>query len=313
MHQALPEVSSPAPSNEYVELKRMIQWTLWSLVLQLGITVVVQVIGGSQTIGAVLIESSTSLLLHIFNIFSIGIILRQNAFSHPYGTGKLENFAGFLYAILAIPGSLWILYSAYGSYQQPPETANLGLATLTILFSVARGFWLYRMVQRIVQRHAHPSPMTRSYLVNMQVTALSNLLLLTGVLIGFGVSLTEHGGLAIYFDVAIASFKGVYMLRSAYQVLLANFTSLIDLPLPEGDQMKIMKALTAHFEAYEDIGNVYTQLSGSTRMVQIELYVTPDTTAAEIQSLSIDMEKQLKQHFGKLLFHLIPLIKDRAA
>jgi divalent metal cation (Fe/Co/Zn/Cd) transporter len=96
-------------------------------------------------------------------------------------------------------------------------------------------------------------------------------------------------------------------------VLIRNFRSLIDLPLPEADQMKVLQALAAHFEAYEDIGNVYTQMSGSTRLVQIELYVKPDTTAAEIQALSADMENRLKQHFGKLLFHLIPLVKERAA
>ncbi len=311
MSQACPERSALASGSEYVELQRLIFWVLWSMVLQIAIVLVVQFIGGSQTIRAVLIDSSTSLLLHIFNIISIGIILRQNPFSHPYGTGKLENFSGFLYAILAIPGGLWILYSAYGSYLQPPPTANLGMASFPLLFAVVRAAVLFWMAGSIVRCHAQPSPMTKAYLVNMRVTAVTNLLLLTGVLIGFGVSLTDHSSLAIYADISIAALTGLYLLYSATQVLLANFNSLIDLPLPEADQLKIMQALTAHFDAYEDIGKIYTQLSGSTRLVHIELYVKPDTTAAEIQSLSTDMESRLKDHFGKLLFHMIPLVRDR--
>jgi divalent metal cation (Fe/Co/Zn/Cd) transporter len=313
MMQTLPEVTAPDPGFEYVELQHLIFWTLWSLVLLIGISMVVQFMAGSLTLGAVLIDSATSLLLHIFNTVSIGVILRQNPFSHPYGTGKLENFAGFLYAMLAIPGSLWILFSAYSSFMQPPPTANLGLATLAILLSVIRSVWLLRRVQRMAQRYAHPSPLTTSYLVNLRVSSVTDLTLLIGVFIGFGFSLTRHADLALDFDVAIASLQGFYLLYSAIQVLLANFKSLIDMPLPEADQLKILQALSAHFDAFEDIGNVYTQLSGSTRLVQIELYVKPDTTAEAIGSLSADMHNCLKVHFGKLVFHLIPLVRQEAA
>ncbi len=313
MTQTLPEDTAPDPGFEYVELQRLIFWTLWSLVLLIGISMVVQFMAGSLTLGAVLVDCATSLLLHIFNTVSIGVILRQNPFSHPYGTGKLENFAGFLYALLAIPGSLWILFSAYSSFMQPPPTANLGLATLAILFSVFRSVWLLRRVRGIFQRYAHPSPMTKSYLVDLRVSYVTDLALLIGVFIGFGFSLTSHPGLALDCDVVIASLQGLYLLYSAIQVLLANFKSLIDLPLPEADQFKILQALSTHFDAFEDIGNVYTQLSGSTRLVQIELYVSPDTTAEAIQSLSSSMEVRLKEHFGKLVFHLIPLVKEEAA
>lgn len=304
--------SARQPGSEYLELQRLIFWTLGSLLLLIGLTAIVQAVSGSLTVGAVLIEASTSVLLHVFNAVIIGIILRQTPFSHPYGTGKLENFAGFLYAMLAIPGGIWILVSAYGSYLQPPPTANLGLATLAILFSVLRSVGLLRMAQRMVQRYAHHSPLTQSYLVNMRVSAVTDLSLLVGVLMGFGVSLTRHASVAVYVDMAIASLQGLYLLHCAIQVLLANFKSLVDLPLPEADQLKIMQALTAHFEAYEDIGKVYTQLSGSTRLVQIELYVTPDTTAQDIQALRADLENKLKKHFGKLVFHLIPLVKSGA-
>jgi len=313
MQAAMPEGSVHTPGTEYVELQRLIFRVLWSLVLLIVIAVVMQLISGSLTLGSLLIDSSASLLLHVFSMVSIGIILRQNAFSHPYGTGKLENFAGFLYAIIAIPGGLWILYAAYQVHLQPPATTNLGPTTLVILFSLLRSVWLFLLARKIVRSYAHSSPMTKSYLVDSRVSSVTDLLLLIGVLIGFGVSFTDQGDMAIYFDIVIASLQGLYLLHSAIHVLLDNFKSLIDLPLPEDDQMKIMQALTAHFEAYEDIGNVYTQLSGSTRMVQIELYVKPDTSAAEIQSLSTDMENRLKQHFGKLLFHLIPMVKKGAA
>lgn len=281
--------------------------------LQIVLTILIQLTQGSQTVGAILVDSSTSLLLHIFNFFCIGMILRQNPFSHPYGTGKLENLAGFLYAVVSIPGGLWILYSAYSILEQPPASANLGLATLQLLFSTIRGILLFRMARQIFRCHPHPSPMTSSYLVNMRVTALTNSFLFIGVLLGLAISQTRYAASAVYFDLAIASFKGVYLLYSAIKVLKANFKCIIELPLPEGDQLKIMQALVAHYDAYENVGNVYTQLSGSTRFVQIELYVDPKTTASELQALSDDLEVRLGQHFRKLVFHLIPRVKTTDA
>ena len=308
MPKTMPEKTTSTPDTEYKELQRLINWTLWCQALLIAIIITVQFIGGSLTLGAKLIDVSAGFLLSVFNAISISIILRQNPFSHPYGTGKLENFAGFAFGIFVIPGGLWILYSAYGTYIKPPETVSLGLATLPILYAVVRSTWVFIMSLRFNQRYMQKSPMSRACVISSRVTFVADLLLLTSVLIGVGISFAHHEGLAVYFDMAISVVLGIYLLYSGIRVLMANFKSLIDLPLPEDDQLKIMHALAAHFEAYENLGNVYTQLSGNTRMVQIELYVKPDTTAETIQLLSDDIENRLKSHFGKLLFHLIPLV-----
>ena len=68
---------------EYAALARLISLTLWSLILLIGFIVGVLVLGGSQTVGAVLIDCLTGLLLQVFNWGGIKGILRQNAFSHP--------------------------------------------------------------------------------------------------------------------------------------------------------------------------------------------------------------------------------------
>jgi divalent metal cation (Fe/Co/Zn/Cd) transporter len=102
------------------------------------------------------------------------------------------------------------------------------------------------------------------------------------------------------------------MFYCAIGVLVKNFKSLIDLPLPEADQYKILKALVADFDTYEGIGNFYTQLSGSTRFVQMELYFKETTTVEEIESLRMRLEERLKEFFSKLVFHLIPLVQQKS-
>jgi divalent metal cation (Fe/Co/Zn/Cd) transporter len=120
-----------------------------------------------------------------------------------------------------------------------------------------------------------------------------------------------HVQAAVAVDLIIGLSVVLYMFYCAIGVLVKNFRSLIDLPLPEADQHKILKALVVDFDAYEGIGNFYTQLSGSTRFVQIELHFKETTTVEEIESLRMRLEDRLKEYFRKLVFHLIPLAQHK--
>ena len=64
------EASAENEDYEYFELKRLIFFTLWSLVFEIVLTVAVQIFSGSLALGAVLIDSAASMLLHIFNMIN---------------------------------------------------------------------------------------------------------------------------------------------------------------------------------------------------------------------------------------------------
>lgn len=153
--------------------------------------------------------------------------------------------------------------------------------------------------------------MTQTYLINMRISTISSISILAVMLFGFWMFSTEHIRIAIVVDVFIATAVAVYMLYCAVAILIHNFKSLIDMPLPETDQYKILNALTADFDSYENIGNIYSQLSGGTRLIQIELYFHRSTTTEEIEQLRCRIEERLRKHFSKLLFHLIPLVKKK--
>lgn len=153
--------------------------------------------------------------------------------------------------------------------------------------------------------------MTQSYLVNMKLSVISSLGILAGLLFGSWMFSTGRIVIATTVDLIIAVAVAVYMCYCAIDLLVRNFRSLIDMPLPERDQYRILNALVGDFDAYEEIGNIYSQLSGSTRLIQIELYFDRSTTAEEIDQLRGRIEERLLGHFNKLLFHLIPLIRKK--
>lgn len=296
-------------SQEYAELKRLITWVLASLIVMTVLTVITGILSDSLAIDAIAVDAGASMVLHIFNIITINIILRQNAFSHPYGTGKLENFSGFLYAAIVIPGAVLIIVSAANRYLAPPTTIDLGLPQALCLLWLLRDSALMIWSIRLGRRHATPSPMTQSYLINMKVTVVNSVAILAGLLFGSWMAARGQIEVAIGVDLLIAIIVSVYMFYCAIGLLVRNFQSLIDMPLPERDQYQIIHALVDNFDTYEGIGIIYTQLSGSTRIIQIELHVDPDMSAADLEALRHRIEGRLRGQFSRLLFHLIPLVR----
>lgn len=295
--------------QEYVDLKKYIFWVLATLLPLTVISVTVGVISGSLTIFTIALACGASLILHGFNMTSIIVILRRNAFNFPYGTGKLENFSGFLYAIIIMPMVVVIIHSAVSRYLQPPLSINLGFAQIAVVLSALRSLFLLIWISRICRKYPDPSPMTHSYHVNLKNSLALDFSVICALVVGFWLSSFGYIGAAISVDTILAVSVSLYVAYCAYDVLKRNFKSLIDLPLPEVDQQKILKALVADFDNYEGIGNLYTQLSGSTRFVQMELYFKETTTVEEIESLRLRLEDRLREHFKKLVFHLVPLIQ----
>jgi divalent metal cation (Fe/Co/Zn/Cd) transporter len=151
--------------------------------------------------------------------------------------------------------------------------------------------------------------MMQSYFVNLKLSLMRSLSILAGLLLGLWLLSSGNMEAAVVIDLVIAVSCALYMFYCAVQLLVRNFRSLIDLPLPEEDQYKILNALVLDFDEYEGVGNIYSQLSGSSRFVQIELRFSPSTTVEQIERLRSRVEQRLRNHFSKLVFQLIPLVE----
>lgn len=302
---------TPNDAQEYLDLKKYIFWVLATLAPLTAISVVIGFFSNSLTIFTTALDCGASLILHAFNMVSIIVIQRRNSFNFPYGTGKLENFSGLLYALIVIPMTLIIIHSAIGRYLHPPATIDLGLAQISVVLATVRAWALLSWASRLCRRYPDPSPMTQSYYVNLKLTLILNLSIIVGLLFGLWLLSSGHLRAAIAVDLIIGVSVALYMFYSALGVLTKNFRSLIDLPLPETDQYRILNAMVADFDHYEGFGNIYTQLSGSTRFVQMEIYFKGATSVDEIEALRGRLEERLKGHFSKLVFHLIPLVQEK--
>lgn len=296
-----------AASNESMDLKQIVDWSICSLLPLTALTIIFGVMSDSLTIYTIAFDSGLSLLGHFFNYASIRTIIRQNTFQYPYGTGKLENFSSFFYGSLVIPTALFFLFSAYSRFTHPPVAIHFGLTQVPIIPSIIRSIWLMFWITRLIRRHSLDSPMMHSYFVNFKITLVSDIAVSAGLLFALIMSLFDFHTLALSVDSALSAGIALYMLYNGINLTVRNFKSLIDLPLPEEDQLKILNALTLEFDAYENIGNIYTRFSGKKRLIQVELFFKAETPLSELEDLRNRISGHLKKHFEEMEFHMIPL------
>ena len=291
------------------QLKKLIDVTLYSMIPLMALSVITGILSNSMTILAVAFDYGLSLIVQLFAFKAIRTIVKSNVIKFPYGTGKLENFSAIVYGALAIPVSLFIIYSSIMRFVIPPAI-SVGIAQIPLIPNLVRSLLLFRRSRQLSR--SSESPMVHSYYVNFKVTAMIDTSILASLSVVLLLATSGYSQIAYIIDPTVSSLLGAYMLFSGVKLTVSNFKVLIGLPLPEEEQLKIMAILAQEYNDYEDIGNIYTRSSGKTRFIELELYLNKDLSMEEMTNLKRRIEKRLQEHFRDLRFVLIPMCEENS-
>ncbi len=296
-----------AATEDDRRLYRLMLWGYFSLFPFTVMFMVMAAVANSSAIVVYTVQCSISITVQSFSIYSIRQVMRGNEFQFPYGAGKLEDFSAFLCGVLYVPTGLYLAYDASTRLAHPQHVGYI-LSVIPVGLSAIRMIVLYTAVARLARQTKAQSPLLRSYLLDYRLGMLSDL----GVIIAFIAGwFLVHGGIVSLgdrVDPLIGLTISLYMVWIGVSLVRRNFRALIDLPLPEGQQMRVMKVLAQHYEDYETIGTLYTRASGKRQFVEIELHFAGERTLDEIDVLSADMEASLAEEIPGLTFRIIPVV-----
>jgi len=298
-------LAAGADSDER-RLYRLMLWGYCSPLPICAMYIVSAWLSRSTALGVYAVQCPIAITVQTFSIYAIRQTIGQNTFKFPYGAGKLENFSAFLCGVLYVPTGLYMVWDATLRIVHPRDVGYV-LGLIPIVISAVRMVILYRAVRRLAHGSVAPSPILRAYLIDYRVGMLGDL----GVIVAFAMGwLLVYSGLSAVgnrVDPLIGLALAVYMVWVGAWLVWRNFRALMDLPLPESEQLRVMRALAAHYAGYEAIGTVYTRSSGKLRFVEIELMFPGDRTVAEIRSLGEAMEQSLAAEMPGLTFRIIPV------
>jgi divalent metal cation (Fe/Co/Zn/Cd) transporter len=261
-YPSFPGFSPPGYDQEYHELFSFIAWLVGTSVPITTMIILIGVFSGSLTIIAITMDYGLSLCLNIMSLFTLGTVLRKNTFKYPYGTGKLENFTAFVYGVCIIPLAMAVIAAAVKRYLAPPETINLWLTLLFFLALIRLAIFAV-WITRLGKKYPRHSPLMQAYHADYRAAVVYETAIFGALLLGLLTASRGGMKIAIAIDITVAFLISLYYLFIACRLILRNFRSLIDLPLNENFQRRILLSLAEEFDAYDGLGTIYTRMSGN--------------------------------------------------
>jgi len=297
-------------NQEGVKLYKLLWGGYLTLFPMTALFIAASILSHSASVGVICVQSIISIIINTFALYTLRQVLSSTIYSFAYGAGKLENFSAFLCGVFYVPSGMYLMYEASQRLIHAPEV-GYALSQAAVVISAMRMLVLYVMVRHLMRQSLNPSPLLQSYQLDYRVCLLNDLGVLIAFAIAWGLIQFHLPAIGYRIDPLVAFAISFYMLWVGASLVRYNFRSLIDLPLPESDQMMIMRVLVRHYLDYDGIGNVYTRSSGTRRFVEIELGFDGQQTVEYVRTLSRHVEEELAANIPGLAFTIIPTCTDK--
>ena len=302
--------AAPMDDCSWKVLQKVFDWVLYSLIPTVVLALAVAIVSNSLSIVTIACDSGLSLVVCVFACRAIRIIRSQNVFIFPYGAGKLEDFYSFMVGVMMLFPALVILCTVALRFIQGASPILFSVTQVVMIPTLLRDVWLLLWIRSLLKQFDAGTMMMKDYYVQLKVVTLTDVGVTIALAMAMLLSWRGQPVLAFYLDQLVAACLALYLLYNGVKMAVRCFRALIDLPLPEEDQLKILKALTCEMDHFDGVGNVSTRQSGGVRFIEMELKFTTGRTVGEILSLRQRIKTTLDAHFPMLTFRLVPLPVD---
>ncbi len=273
-----------------------------TLVVVIGLVVlkvVVAVITGSISILAQAADSFLDLFAVVITLFAVSIATKPADEEHPFGHGKAENIAAIVQAMLIFVAGGLIIYSAVhritvGATVKLTE-AGIGVMLVSILVSI----FLSRHLLKVSR--ATGSVALEANAHNIAADVYSAAAVLAGLVA------VRFTGLNI-LDPIIAMAVALLILKAAYDVLRRSFGGLIDVRLPEAEEVEIMSCIMEHGGQIVAFHELRTRKAGSQRFVDLHLVMPKNASVEEAHLMCDHLEQdiEIRLQYTSVTIHVEP-------
>ncbi len=264
-----------------------------------GLKVAVGLITGSLSVLAQAADSFLDLFAVFVTFFAIRIALKPADKEHPFGHGKAENISAIVQAILIFTAGGLIIYSAVqriiaGTTIELTES-GIGVMLVSIIASI----FLSRHLLKVSR--ATDSISLQAVAHNITADVYSAAAVLVGLLV------IRFTGLSI-LDPIIALLVALLILKVAYDVLKKSFGGLIDVRLPETEEIEIKSCIVKHYSEVVSFHELRTRKGGSQRYIELHLVMPKNASVEEAHRICDHLEQDIEDrlHNCSVTIHVEP-------
>ena len=247
--------------------------------------VAVGVITGSISVLAQAADSFLDLFAVAIVSFAIGIAIKPADEEHPFGHGKVENIAAIVQAMLIFAAAGLIVYSAVqriitGATVELTE-AGIGVMVVSIIASI----FLSRHLLQVAK--ATDSLALQATAQNIAADVYSATAVMAGLVV------IRFTGLNI-LDPIIALLVALFILKVSYEVFRKSFGGLIDVRLPEGEEVEIKSCVVEHYSAVVSFHKLRTRKAGNQRYIDLHLVMPKNASLEEAHRMCDHLEQDIE-------------------
>ncbi len=252
---------------------------------------------GSVSIFASFIDSSMDALASIINLIAIRIALVPADDEHRFGHGKAEALAGLAQASFIAGSAFILLLNAVDRIFNPRELTELNEGIWVMVISLVLTVSLVSFQKYVLTKTKSNAIKADSlhYLTDI-LTNIATIAVLFFSIQGF-----------YFVDYVVGILLGIYILRSAWQIVKEALDILLDHELSKEVKEEIARVIMSHSEV-KGFHDLKTRQTGLHYFMQFHLEIDDSSSLIQAHKISEEVEDLLLKKFpgAEAIIHIDP-------
>ncbi len=247
---------------------------------------IIGVWSGSVSILSEAVHSATDLVASGIALFSVRASDTPPDSEHPFGHGKIESISGLMESMLIFGAAGYILDQIVQRLRTPtpPVYHTLSVGMGVMAFSMACNFLISRYLFSISRET--DSEALRADASHLRADVLTSM----GVFIGL--LLVRVTGL-VWLDPLVAGIVACILLATAYRLMRDAIQLLLDVRLPESEEMAI-RIILENDSRVLGYHKLRSRKSGSQRHADVHVQLDDDIALVEAHQISEELEDAVR-------------------
>ena len=257
-------------------------------IVAISLTILKFVIGiasGSVAVLASAIDSLLDTLISVFNFFAIKKSEEKATAEFQYGKGKVQAIASVIEGTIITLSGFYIIYEAIQKAIHGTETTLLTPAIWVMVISIIVTFALVKYLLAVAKQT--DNLVIKSDALHYQTDLWANGAVLLALVIVY------FTGLEIV-DAIFGFAIGVYIIYSAYAIIVEGIAILLDKALDD----ELISKIHAILEAEEEVTSYHwlkTRTDGSVNFVEFHLVFHPKMYLVDAHRISDNLEEKIRK------------------
>jgi len=252
--------------------------------LLLLVKLLIGVASGSVAVLASAIDSLLDMLVSLFNFFAIKKSEEYPDEVYQYGKGKIQAIAAVIEGTVISISGIYIIYVGVKKLLDGSTTTLLTPSIIAMIISIVITYFLVMYLLKIAQET--DNLVIKADALHYKTDLWSN----AAVLVALGlVALTGLDWVDALFGMGI----GVYIIYSAYEIIVEGIEILLDRALEGGMVAKIGEIISKHPEV-TSYHWLRTRTDGTTNFVEFHMVLRPSMLLLEAHRIADEVEDAIQ-------------------